>query len=310
MGGWSLGELAIAAFRRLPPYWRERLKILIGSAGHARGPLDDWRASRLAVGAKRPLLVARHLDGTITGLGWPSLSGKRVMDFGAGYLLAEPLALTLFGAAEVAAVDHTPLLRAKPFRDYAEQADWREVMDLATVRLGRPWADAWRERLRLALATGRPDWFADLGIRYRAPYDALTECSDDATFDLIHSLSTLEHLPPDRAPAIISRLGAMTRAGGAMYHYIHLEDHRDFANPFAFLTAGSDYRSTDYDRRGNRLRAADWREMFSAVPGFEWRFHEQRKDPALLPASVAPEFAHHSPDDLRVAHLTAIGHRR
>lgn len=303
------GDRIVAAFRRLPPRWRERIKRLAGMAGHGRGPLDGWRARRLGAGAKRPELVARHMANLIGSLGWPSLAGREVMEYGSGYLLAEPLAASLFGAGRVDAMDYTALLDRKALRHYAAGADWRPAIALAAGRVGTAAAEAWRGRLESALAAGGHDWHRHLDVHYHAPFDILADPPFGRTYDLIHSRSTLEHVPSNQASAILARLGALVRPGGAMFHYIHLEDHRDFDDPFAFLAQGSDYSASDHDRRGNRLRASDWRAVFSALPGFDWRFLEQSKDAALLPALIAPELRHYSPDDLRVVHFTAIGRR-
>lgn len=87
------------------------------------------------------------------------------------------------------------------------------------------------------------------------------------SFDLILSLSVLEHVPPAVAPALLTNLLAMLRPGGTMVHNIHLEDHRDIDGaPFAFLAADTDWTEADYDSRGNRLRASDWVRIVAAIP--------------------------------------------
>ena len=88
-------------------------------------------------------------------------------------------------------------------------------------------------------------------------------------------------------------------APGVMVHAIHLEDHRDFAGaPFAFLAADTDWRPAHADRRGNRLRASQWRDLFDVVPGLDVIADEREVRDAALPA-LDPSFAAFPLDDLR-----------
>ena len=93
-----------------------------------------------------------------------------------------------------------------------------------------------------------------------------------------------------------------------MYHYVHLADHRDIAHaPHAFLDADDDYRATDHDARGNRMRASDWRAIFNTLPKFCW--HERTRPEAAdrLPKQLAERFRAYDRDDLAITHYSIWG---
>ena len=128
------------------------------------------------------------------------------------------------------------------------------------------------------------------------------------SFDLISSLSVLEHVPPAVAPALLTNLLAMLRPGGTMVHNIHLEDHRDIDGAsFAFLAADTDWTEADYDSRGNRLRASDWVRIVAAIPGAAAaRVEPLFKAGALLPADIDLAFRSYDPADLRTSRIILV----
>jgi hypothetical protein len=304
-----VSEFPFRIFRKLPPRLRERVKAALGAAGHAHSFVNSWRARRLRETWKQPKSIVSVVEAMLDAVGCRSLDGYRVMEYGSGYLLADPLVYTMFGAKEVHAVDYVRLLQDKVFRDYARDTDWRPFAGAIAERRGRAAAAAWFDNLSEALSHPGKDWFRGLGISYIAPFDILVDDLPERDYDLVVSQSTLEHAPEDLAASIVARLAAGVKSGGAMHHYIHLADHRDIGgNPLAFLSAADDYSSSQHDLRGNRMRASDWRGIFSALD-FDWSERTKAATPDRLPASIADRFRGYDRDDLLVVDYTVHGHR-
>ena len=300
----SLADLASRCLRSLPPRWRERVKNGLGALGHAPGWAHRLRASRLARAGKRLDRSAGAVAAMLATARIQSLRGAACLEFGSGHLLSEAFVYHLLGAARVVAVDRFPLLQ-----ESRVGAVFEEVDEEALVASLAPFAAPGEVRERYRLLAGRRDWnlaaLAALGITYRAPYDAAQGALHDERFDLIASCAVLEHVPGERAPAILAGLAAMLAPGGTMVHAVHLEDHRDIAGaPFAFLEAGTDWTPFDADTRGNRLRASDWLRMARALPGTELVAAASEVAATGVPAQLDSNLASYAPDDLRTRHLT------
>lgn len=294
-----------------PPLFRERFKRLLVSEGHRGGILDEWRATRLARGTKKASQMSRFCRGRILEVMGGSLDGSVVMEYGAGFLMAEPLIYSMYGATRVDAVDYNPVLRRRALRNYAVRSDWDVAMEVASTVIGKDKVMRWKTRLDDAIRSGSDDWYETLGIRYIAPYDVTAQKQLEPGYDLIVSQSTLEHVPASQAQSIMNCLAQLVKPGGWMYHYIHLEDHRDFVHdPFGFLGAGDDYVEGQADVRGNRLRASEWTRILEEMKEFRWESypHAIRSDIAL-PSPLMDKYLTYALDDLRVSHLTVKGRR-
>jgi hypothetical protein len=304
-----LSDVLVQSFRLLPARFREKLKAKVGAAGHTASVVDAWRARRLARTWKRPDAIVADMQEILDGLGRQSLNGCRVMDFGSGILPADAFGYSMFGAAEVHAVDYTPLYQAKAFRDYVAEGGWRRFSAILIKRCGRATAGDWFRKLSEALHDPGDDWFRHLGIRYRAPFDLLADTSPAESYDLIASRSTLEHLPPDLAGPMVQRMAQLVAPGGAMYHNIHLADHRDInGNPYGFLAADDDYSSAQHDIRGNGLRASDWRKIFSELD-FNWSDYTLMSDTSRFPKVLADRFRNYGREDLLATSYIVFGNR-
>jgi hypothetical protein len=234
----------------------------------------------------------------LDGIGWRSLNGKRVMDFGSGILPADAFGYAVFGASEVHAVDYTPLYQDRPFREYVAQGDWCRFSPAIADRCGPDVAENWFRKLRNALADPGDNWISHLGLRYVAPFDILKDEPPAASYDFIASRSTLEHVPIEFAQAMMDRMAQLVAPEGAMHHHIHLADHRDIArNPYGFLSADDDYTPAQHDLRGNRLRASDWRKILSRL-NFEWSETAFIANPGPMPKVLAAEFGSYEREDL------------
>jgi hypothetical protein len=305
-----LSDWLLDGLRLLPARSREHIKRFLGGAGHVQSVFNPVRARRLARTWRRPETVIRDVAAILDALGKRSLHGHRVLDFGSGLLLADAFAYALFGAVEVHAVDYKPLLQTRAFRQYAKRIAREGFSTCVSERLGRKAAEEWFRRLADALKDPSKHWYRKLGIHYIAPFDLLAERAPAENYDLIGSRSTLEHIPAHLVETISERLAHLVKPGGAMYHYIHLADHRDIAgNPYGFLAENNDYSPSQHDVRGNRLRASDWRRVFARL-NYRWSEALHADDESLFPKSLAPHFRAYDRADLLINHYIVYGYRR
>jgi hypothetical protein len=299
--------LAGRVFRRLPPDMRERLKAALGALGHEPGWAQRLRARDLAQGRKRLDILTEAITERLDAAEFRSFRGAPCLEYGSGHLLSEALIYHLAGASRVVAADHFRLLQEGEVRRALDGVD-AEVLIRELAR----WDDAAAVRRRFEALTRRADWslpaLNDIGLSYVAPYDAVAGPLPGESFDLISSLSVLEHVPPAAAPAILGNLLAMLRPAGTMVHNIHLEDHRDIeGNAFAFLAAGTDWSDTDHDSRGNRLRASDWVRIVESIPGaVVARVVPTIKPGTRLPDVLDPAFGAYDPIDLRTSRIIIV----
>lgn len=293
-----------------PGVRKEKLKQLVGALGHEPGWFQKVRAELLAHGRRRVDRVAKLAPTLADRAGFESLAGRRIMDFGVGYVLSVPLIYWLAGAREVVATDYYAIVDFRASRRALHKADSKVIAH----QLGKI-ADPQRVEARLAslqaLDRWTPDRLAALGLHYIAPLDASKPLPSIGAFDCIASTSVMEHVPAHLAGEILSNLQNVLVPGGCQLHTIHLEDHRDLARaPFAFLGADDDYQQGQSDARGNRLRASEWMAIAATVPGAEAQMLGSRvKDRSLLPCRLNPKFANYTADDLATATL-ALGLRR
>jgi hypothetical protein len=300
-------RLAGRVFRRLPPGMRERLKGALGALGHEPGWAQRLRARDLAQGRKRLDILMEAMAERLQAANFGSFRGAACLEYGSGHLLSEALIYHLAGASRVVAADHFRLLQDDEVRRALDGVD-AEIL----IRERARWDDTAAVRGRFDALKRRTDWslpaLNDIGVSYVAPYDAAAGPLPGETFDLISSLSVLEHVPPAAAPVILGNLLAMLRPTGTMVHNIHLEDHRDIeGDPFAFLAAGTDWSDADHDSRGNRLRASDWVRIVESIPGaVVARVAPMIKSGTRLPDALDPAFAAYDPIDLRTSRIIIV----
>jgi len=288
----------------------ESLKAPIRGSSLFRAVYHPRHAARLARTTKRLDQCAAQLAHTLHLAGDVRLEGARCLELGAGWVLTHALVCHLLGAKRVVAVDVERAARFDALRAAVADAPPALVRDLLA-----PFSDHGRVRARLERLRSIERFdaaaLAELGIVYRAPVDLARDALSEP-FDLIYSLSVLEHVPVDDVGALLANLARQLTAGGTMLHVIHLEDHRDIArDPFAFLSARAQpFSRVEQTERGNRLRASSWLDAFAAVPGLHARvlWAWQRWD-AALPATVEPSVRAHDETDLRTSHLGIAARR-
>lgn len=289
MHGSQVYDALHTAFRRMPPDWRTRVKGFLRTQGHGKSSFDWVTARKDAAGKKR---LDNALDGLITMLGEEAargLGGRRCVDFGAGYVPADGVALWLLGASIVVGVDYNSIARP---RDVARSVTFAD-RDRIETRLAalRPDVD-WRRRLdavwKWALEDGRD---FPPGYTYLAPVDVVALPDLLPPFDVLVSTSVLEHIAPARLVTLMTVLHARQRAGARQFHRVDLRDHRDFDNdPYGFLDPGAPFDAdADADTRGNGMTLHDWENLLDAHP--DWglaiaAFEPGR--PLLMPQAAPP----------------------
>ena len=298
-----LARSAVNAFRWLPPRERERLKALAGALGHAPGWAQRYRARQLAYTTKRLDKLAPALSVMLREAGVTRIAGLTCMEFGSGHLLSEPILYHIAGAQRSVALDYFPILQMGAVGLACHNVDPGVIV---TSLQEFDCASSVRERLGAVIS--RTDWslaaLGSLGIEYIAPFDAAKGPLEPEAFDLITSLSVLEHVPRCAAEAILANLYAMLTPGGTMIHCIHLEDHRDFDEaPFAFLSSDTDWKDGDDDARGNRLLAPDWERFGRSLPGAIVTVAKRTAREGRLPVELHPQFVRYDPADLLIGWL-------
>ncbi|GAU83459.1 hypothetical protein BIWAKO_03385 [Bosea sp. BIWAKO-01] len=285
---------------RLPAPLRKSLRRAIGGQGHVQHWTHMLWAWHRARGDKRVDRIAPGLA-TLIRDACGSVEGHSCLEFGSGHLLSEALVFWLAGAARVVALDYYPLLRLRFARRAFVYAD-RDALLRALAPVAPAVAVAERIARLDQLGNWTPEALSELGIDYVAPADFSRETEFAGSFDLVHSTSVLEHLPLAHSTAIVANVQAALCPGGVALHAIHLEDHLDFRrNPLAFLAADTDWRESDADARGNRLRASDWLRIFRSLPAAQVEIlWEVVREDAPLPRTLDSAFAGYAERDLRI----------
>jgi hypothetical protein len=275
-------------YRRLPPAWRTGLKRILGTQGHIQSRFDWLTARKDATGKKR---LDRALEGLISTLGLDTaqhIAGKTCIDFGAGYVPTDGVAMWLLGAREVHGVDYNNIARPREIAKAIRAADANRVDNqLESLAIDSGWRDRVDRLRRWALADS--DEFPP-GYTYIAPADVLASPSPLPQFDVLVSTSVLEHIAPSLMVALLDALASRENDHAAQFHRVDLRDHRDFDNaPYDFLDPSKPFDAErNADSRGNGMTLHDWETLLASHR--EWRLGVSCYAPGrphLLPATVA-----------------------
>lgn len=265
------------------------------------------RANRMARTGKRLDLCSSQLAQLFHLAGPPYPQDKVCLEIGAGWVLSHSLAMHMMGALRVIATDLDAIARPRSLVAAARAAVPYMVRDtLAPFSTHQ----AVRTRLDKYLAAPAGDLAAleRIGIVYRAPVDLARQRLGEP-FDIVLSLSVLEHVIRQDVPALLANLWADLSPGGRMFHCIHLEDHLDLdGDPLAFLGSVPEAMAPNFQgTRGNRIRCGEWLKLFGDLPGASVRtlYRWQRLDKPL-PARIAPEVAYDDENDLRTSHIGVL----
>jgi SAM-dependent methyltransferase len=222
-------------------------------------PIEDAECATTVAQAREHIAVLRrHWGG--------ALSHATLYEFGAGWDLMIPLAYYGLGVNRQVLVDIRPLVRL-PLVNQAINQLRRLARQLG---LSRPPAESLPSDERAGLAVLKEHY----GIDYRAPTDARATGLRSATVDYITSTNTLEHIPFEDIPQILTECRRLLRDDGVMSFRIDYQDHYAF-----FDRRISVYNFLQYSDRAwakynpalhyqNRLRHVDYMCLFRAG-GFE-----------------------------------------
>ena len=240
------------------------------------------------------------------------LSESALYEFGAGWDLIVPLALHALRADSQTLVDIRPNIRLElvndTLRKLERHRDWFEQQAGREVRMdARPLASFDELERRF-------------GIAYLAPADARDTRLPSASFDLISSTDTLEHIPPADIELILRECRRLLRPDGIMSCRIDLEDHYRHADPSI-----SRYNFLKFSDRAwsvlnpplhylNRLRYPEYLQLFRDT-GFEV-VSERLSRPtesdleALRSLTPAARFRGYSLEELAVRALAIVARPR
>lgn len=245
-------------YRRMPPRLRQTAKRMLGATGHGASRLDALKAKKDAQGKKRLDRALAHLVSTLGLEAAGSIHGKTCIDFGAGYVPTDSVAMWLLGAREVSAVDYNAIWSRDSVLLAIREADpksLRQTLSAASL------LSAAEPRLDLLERIGRGEEPLDrLPISYIAPLDVVAEPERLPEYDLLWSTSVLEHIPPSLIADLLRSISARQRAAGRQVHYVDLRDHLDFdAAPYRFLDPSVPFAPDAMaDERGNGMTAETW----------------------------------------------------
>jgi SAM-dependent methyltransferase len=151
------------------------------------------------------------------------------------------------------------------------------------------------EDLNRELVGDRVDLLAR--IDYRVPDAIETTSMPSATFDVVYSHATLEHVrSPEQTARQIARL---LKPNGVTTHQVDLRDHRDFSKPHDFLRYSNRVWELAFSNHSyvNRWRASDWRRVFEDH-GLEVEIEATESVPLPDMARLSRTFARKAPEDL------------
>jgi hypothetical protein len=272
----------------LPPSWRTGVKRALATQGHGQSRFDWLTARKDATGKKR---LDRALEGLISTLGSATaqqVAGKTCIDFGAGYVPTDGVALWLLGASEVHGVDYNNIARPREIAKAVRVADASRVeSQLRSLAIDPGWPDRLDSLHRWASAD-RNEF--PPGYTYVAPADVIASPSLLPKFDVLVSTSVLEHIAPSFMVALLDALTSRQNANAVQVHRVDLRDHRDFDNaPYDFLDPSKPFDAErNADTRGNGMTLHDWEALLASHP--EWGLGVSCYEPGrphLMPSTVA-----------------------
>lgn len=145
--------------------------------------------------AARDILAACHFAG--------NLSEAQFLEIGSGRDVAVALALRMLGVGAVVTID-------------VERLAQLDLINHSAQYLGR------KLHYQVPVFTSFEELFA-FGVDYRAPIHL--EEIENASYDCFYSVDTLEHIPADTLPIILSAARSRLKPNGMTAHIIDYSDH-------------------------------------------------------------------------------------
>jgi hypothetical protein len=225
------------------------------------------------------------------------LTGKVMLEFGAGWDLFHNIALYCYGVDKQILVDLTPHMRPELVDDVIEKM------------MRDPPAGAVRH-LVSQLGSNPVGALRNIyGIDYRAPADARALNLPDFSADFIATTNTLEHVPFASLADIMRECRRVCKLEGLVCMQIDYSDHYSHGDPritpYNFLQF-SEEKWRFYNPPGhyqNRRRHSDYRQLFIDT-GYaivdETSTYPKDWKRMLASVAVHPNFSAHSKEDLGV----------
>ncbi|MGQ9369474.1 class I SAM-dependent methyltransferase [Azospirillum sp. ST 5-10] len=242
-------------------------------------------------------LAQRHL---------PSLQGAHVVEIGPGRSLGAGLAFRFLGA------DRYTGIEMHVGEDFNSWSTLNAIETLVRFKYGE-FLDNFQNR-RLGMVP--PGDLAD-GVTLDPAHMTVLQPESlsrlplpDASADLVYSNFTFEHIQDPAAMA--AEIARVLKPGGLTAHFIDIEDHSDFSQPFNYLVHSKEAWDARYGPGRtplhyyeNRQRASDFKRDFSAhgLEVVEFRPLRSATIPPELHERIDSHFKAYDRDDLQIVWL-------
>ena len=256
---------------------------------------------RLVQGASVRTLTITDQYAQIARKHFSSLAGRHILEIGPGSNLGAGIIFRYLGAASYTGVelftDH----------DFNNWATLNSIEALARIKYGNFLDNFNGVAVGIAPLGELNDIISleDKGIKLLRPKTFGEIGLPDASVDMVYSNFTFEHLQNPQATA--TEIARLLKPGAITAHFIDIEDHSDFTNPFNYLI----YSDEEWEARygdgkvpewgyENRCRASDFRQFFAAS-GLTLLQCERLRSAKIsdeLLERIAPRFKHYGREDL------------
>jgi len=236
-----------------------------------------------------------------------SLKGCKALEIGSGKFFVNALVLYICGCYEVISIDKYKQLLPNAMK----LAMSKPVLARRFLSMHISHDEFMKKMAKISRTGYTLEGMKKLGIHYRAPFDILN-CKDfDNKFGFVFSYTVLEHVPTIiEIKALLKKTVDALRPGGFCIHFVDLEDHFDSKKkPFEFLSGESGWSEKESFSRGNRLRFATWKKIFSGYKDMDWRFPyvSVRNDVDIPMIDVSVEYQ--DEEDLRTSAFVVVGRK-
>jgi hypothetical protein len=219
---------------------------------------------KIELAAQRVDLFRRFSNGI-------TVQKARFLEFGAGWDLIGPLAMSMLGVQNQILLDITSHLRFELIMNALDRLRKHSIR-FKEITGQEP-------LLFSGIVENKNDLLRLFGIDYRAPLDAASTGFKSGSIDFISTNSTLEHIPASELRAIMQESFRILAPGGLMCHFIDLKDHYSYfdtsISKYHFLKFSkfwwSFYNSSLHYQ--NRLRLPEYQALI-AEAGFEILYEE------------------------------------
>lgn len=235
----------------------------------------------------------------------------RTLEIGTGWYPVVPLALYLKGAESVTTLDIYPYLTESRFKTTCTTfTRWHKEGKLEKI-LGKTDHSRLQKISNLAdddTSRSFDSLLAGFGItRIIANADRLP--FEDATFLMVHTNNTLEHIESRQLSAILAECWRTIAAGGIMSHFIDMSDHFAHMDPsitiynFLKFSEKAWKRIDNRIQPQNRLRIDDYRKICQGLNIPITKETSRPFDLSILNQVVLNDaFATKKPEDIAVSH--------